>query len=418
MTLLIGGLPPEVVQSIFGLLELEQLVRCLRVCKEWHHILISLPWLWRRLELASRFQDSSEKYTNVLTTLIQRAGQHLRWLRLDVELSETFGIHALHLVAAHGCKYLEGLELNNTSGPEERLLLLRALRNMGSMPTMTFLQLYCLEISLPDVLQLFTLFPNLSYLDLSDSVIFDNGGVVSPVQIRVKDLTLNHIEGSSSPVFDCLIQSCPQLERFNCRGSQPSYDIISHLNRHVRSLKSLAYGVVRDYFPTPALETALASVILEQVGDQDLAAVVAHAYPTLSNMEIRSSFITDACVSQLASRIWPALRQIDLNTLCGITLQGLFVLLDACPRLEKLSFKNVRWWCITDSTLDRWAQYEHLVNIRYSGQLDEITPAAVRRLVDAKCAKLRNQHATLHLEFNAHTRIHIQFPTAVDTIIQ
>ncbi|KAI9260749.1 hypothetical protein BDA99DRAFT_513112 [Phascolomyces articulosus] len=108
---IIHDLPPEVIQLIFGLLELDQLVRCLRVCKEWRHMLISLPWLWRHVHLSASCCQSMvpESYARTLTHLVQLAGDHLQWLKLDIELSEALGIQALQLIAANGCHYLKGL---------------------------------------------------------------------------------------------------------------------------------------------------------------------------------------------------------------------------------------------------------------------------------------------------------------------
>ncbi|KAI9477073.1 hypothetical protein BDB00DRAFT_879526 [Zychaea mexicana] len=458
MSAIVNTLPPEIVQLIFGLLDLEQLVRCLRVCKEWHRILISLPHLWRHVQLSSRFQGAPERYAQALTNLIHLAGDHLQWLKLDIELSEVLGIQALQLIAANGCKHLEGLELNNTSGPEERLLLLRALRNIGPMTAMSYLQLYCLEINMDDVVHLFDLFPNLTYLDLSDSVLYDSGDYTSSIPsgpahrhhryhhynqryhrtTRLKSLTLNHIEGASSAVFGCLLQSCPQLEQFHCRGALLSYEIIQHLNRYNRSLRVLAYGLCAGHHadqhdfvippPPVMLEIGLESVLLEQVNDQDLAAIVSYSayHYTLSKLDIRSCFIPDDTMAQLllnsssSNGGWSSLRQLDLSSVTGLSLPGLFTFLDACPNLEKLSFKDIPWWRVTNATLDRWTHYKNLVDIRYFGQPESISQAAIQQLIAAKYAVLQQQRpGALHFEFNRHTRIHIQFPTqySVDDLI-
>ncbi|KAI7853536.1 hypothetical protein BDC45DRAFT_510497 [Circinella umbellata] len=151
------------------------------------------------------------------------------------------------------------------------------------------------------------------------------------------------------------------------------------------------------------------------------------AYRTLSKMNIRSCFIPDDTIisqRQLISNtaLWPNLRELDFNSVSGLTLKtGLFVFLDACPVLEKLTFKNVPWWHVTDATLDRWTDhYPRLMDIRYFCQPDDITQTAVKRLAETKYTIIRqreqhnnnrnNNNNFVHLEFNTHTRIHISFP--------
>ncbi|KAI7853537.1 hypothetical protein BDC45DRAFT_510499, partial [Circinella umbellata] len=107
---IVNTLPPEVVQLIFSLLELKQLVRCLGVCKEWNRILSSLPWLWRHVHLTACSQEMTmDYYAQVLTHLVHLAGDHLQWLKLDIELSEALGIRAIQLITTNRCKYFKRL---------------------------------------------------------------------------------------------------------------------------------------------------------------------------------------------------------------------------------------------------------------------------------------------------------------------
>ncbi|KAI9314380.1 hypothetical protein BX666DRAFT_445733 [Dichotomocladium elegans] len=329
------------------------------------------------------------------------------------------------------------IALNNTTGPEERPLLLRAIRDMGPAPSMTYLQLYCLEISVHELYSsVFVNFPRLNYLDLSDSNIHD-GGEPPPrkrASTAIEILILSHIEGSSSSVFDYILGSCPKLQRLQCFSSEPSYDIIKHLCIYYPSLEGLGFGFVRqdrnrhsntimsDDNPL-RLTTSLQSASFNRINDEALVDLIVYGSSrTLSALKLSTSAISDICFCRLAAAsAWSSLRRLKLDMIIGLTELGLFRFLQTCTQLEELSLKRIADMVITDRVLDLFGQLDCLSNITYE-QPDRVIPDTVRRLIVKKYTVLNsrgNISTHLRLAFNSHTRVNIRFPTkmSVDTLL-
>lgn len=316
--------------------------------------------------------------------------------------------------------------------------MLRALRSMGTITSLTFLQLYCLNMTLYDIdTILFTNFPNLQYLDLSDSCIYgtahpkNNSTTIATTNIR--ELTLSNIERGSSSVFEYLLRSCPKLERLNCYNAYPSYHIIQLLSQYHASLTTLGFG----YRPTNVgeggepervhqLTTAVQSISLRRVTDIAFTGVVLYgSCTTMTSLHLHACNISDECIRRLAENsnpTFPQLKQLHLIIVNDLTEFGLEDLLLTCtPCLEKLVIKRAPDMILSDHTLDAFSLVASLVDITYD-QPDQVSPTAIRRLVTDKHILLNRvgTFCKLHLAFNYHTRLTVHFPTqmSVDALLQ
>lgn len=323
--------------------------------------------------------------------------------------------------------------------------MLRALRSMGTITSLTFLQLYCLNMTLYDIdTILFTNFPNLQYLDLSDSCIHDTSYYhhhnknTMATTTNIRELTLSNIERGSSSVFEYLLRSCPKLERLNCYNAIPSYHIIQLLSQYHASLTTLGFG----YRPNnhrgegggapervhPPLTTAVRSISLRRVTDIAFTGVVFYgSCTTLTSLHLHACNISDECIRRLAENnnnlsTFPQLKQLHLIMVNDLTEFGLDELLLACtPRLEQLVIKRAPDMILSDHTLDTFSLVASLVDITYD-QPDQVSPMAIRRLVTDKHILLNRvgTFCKLHLAFNYHTRLTVHFPTqmSVDALLQ
>lgn len=320
--------------------------------------------------------------------------------------------------------------------------MLQALRSMGTITSLTFLQLYCLNMTLYDIdTILFTNFPNLQYLDLSDSCIYGtahhpkNNNNTTIATTNIRELTLSNIERGSSSVFEYLLRSCPKLERLHCYNAYPSYHIIQLLSQYHASLTTLGFG----YRPNVEeggsesesvhqLTTAVQSISLRRVTDIAFTGVVLYgSCTTMTSLHLHACNISDECIRRLAENnnnnpTFPQLKQLHLIMVNDLTEFGLEDLLLACtPRLEKLVIKRAPDMILSDHTLDAFSLVASLVDITYD-QPDQVSPMAIRRLVTDKHILLNRigTFCKLHLAFNYHTRLTVHFPTqmSVDALLQ
>lgn len=308
--------------------------------------------------------------------------------------------------------------------------MLRALRSMGTITSLTFLQLYCLDMTLHEIdTILFTNFPNLQYLDLSDSCIYDTYlEHNNPVATNIRELTLSNIDQSTSSAFEYILRSCPKLERLECYNAHPSYRIIQLLSQYCSSLTTLGFGYRPNLGVQSAeriqLMTAVHSMSLRQITDSLFTGIVSYgSCTTLTSLNLHACAISDECIGLLAdsNTSFPQLKSLHLIMIHELTEFGLEALLSACTHLQQLVIKRASDIIISDFTLDAFSRLESLVDITYE-QPDQVTPMAIRRLVTDRHILLNRagDFCKLHLAFNYHTRLTVHFPTqmSVDALLE
>lgn len=232
------------------------------------------------------------------------------------------------------------------------------MENLAPLYSLTQLTMSLRGYSLSQVINgLLVFFPNLKYLDLSDSAIVDDGPDDPSQAIlrasQVEELRLCRIHDSTSRIFASIIGSCPKLRSLCCSRTSPAYEVTQHVNQYCQELDRflIGYQMIDDtaFTAYPILIPMRSMALCRASGPAVVSALMEGPCATLEELVLSRVDLADIDIERLTkvstctiTPPWQCLRRLVLDDAQNVAREDLFALLDTCAHLEELVIR-AKW---------------------------------------------------------------------------